>query len=155
MNILTPLPYGDALFSAFFGARAQLLNIERNGDDWGVQVAWEHRAQGDMTSPVLVHDHAYLFLRSNRFACVPMDGGDGGYISEPTGDEYMSLIAHGNRILALGNSGILRMIRATPERYEVIGEVQLVDGKTWAHLAAAGQQLFIREENSLHAFTWK
>ena len=66
----------------------------------------------------------------------------------------MSLIAQGDRILALSESGLLRMVRATPEAFEVLGEVQLVEGQTWAHLAAAGEHVFVREQNSLHAFRW-
>ncbi len=154
MNILTPLPVGDGFFTATYGGRAQRIDLTKTDEGFEASSAWQHRAQGYMTSPVMAGGHAYLFLRSNRFASIPLDDGDGGYISEPTGDEYMSLIAQGDRILALSESGLLRMVRATPEAFEVLGEVQLVEGQTWAHLAAAGEHVFVREQNSLHAFRW-
>ncbi len=158
MNIVTPLPYGDGVFTAPYGGRSQLLKLAAAEEGSAVEVtqAWTNRAQGNMTSPVLVDGHAYLFLRSNRFACVNLATGEEAWISAPTRDEYWSLVAQGDRILGLAESGILRLVHATPEKYEVLGEVELVEeGSTWAHLAVAGNQLFVRELNSLIALEWR
>lgn len=154
MNILTPLPVGEGFFTAAYGGRAQRIDVAKTADGYETKSAWQHKAQGYMTSPVLIDGHAFLFLRSNRFASVPLDDGEGGYISAPTGDEYMSLVAQGDRILALTESGMLRMVRANPDEFDVLGEVQVVEGETWSHLAAAGDQIFIREQNGLYAFRW-
>ena len=157
MNILTPLPYGDdGVFTAPYGGRAQLLRLGQGEDAGTVEQVWDNRVQGYMTSPVLVDGHAYLFLRSNRFACIDLETGEEAWISPPTGDEYWSLIVQGDRILALANTGILRLVQATPEAYTVQGEVPLIEeGSTWAHLAAAGDQLFVRELGGLMAYRWK
>ncbi|MEM7309869.1 MAG: PQQ-binding-like beta-propeller repeat protein [Planctomycetota bacterium] len=155
MNILTPLLYGDGIFTAPYGGRAQLLQLESGDDGLSVSQAWTNRAQGYMTSPVLVGDHVYLFLRSNRFACVDLRTGEDAWISEPTGDSYWSLVAQGDRILALADTGILRLIQATPEGYRVLGEREVLDDETWAHLAAAGDQLFVRGLDTLLALEWE
>jgi outer membrane protein assembly factor BamB len=155
MNILTPMPHGSAILTAPYGGRAQLLDV-RPGDD-GLEVTrrWHNRLQGYMTSPVIVDGHAYLFTRSNRFACIDLATGEPSWISGPTGDSYWSLVARDDRILALADTGTLRLIRATPEAYEVLDEVSVADEPTWAHLAVAGDELFIREQHGLAAFTWR
>ena len=95
-----------------------------------------------------------------------MDGGreegTDGWVSEPTGDEYWSLVAQGDKILALANTGILRLINATPAKYDVASEVPLVEGPSWAHLVVTapvegdeGADVFVRGQTSLHAFRWK
>lgn len=162
MNILTPQIVGDSIFTSAYGGRAHMYDVTATDDGFEVSEAWTARAQGYMTSPVVVDDHAYLFLRSNRFTCVGLMEGEDGWISEPTGDEYWSLVAQGGRILALANTGILRLIDANPDEYDVAGEVQLVDGPSWAHLAVTaptdggdGAEIFVRGQTSLHAFRWK
>jgi hypothetical protein len=112
-----------------------------------------------MTSPVLIDGHAYLFLRSNRFTCVELASGAERWTSGPTGDDYWSLVARGDRILALSDTGTLRLIAADPERYEVLGELELVEGPSWAHLAVVpgddgSTELHVREQRAYRVFRW-
>ena len=150
MNILTPQVHGDAVFTAPYGGRAQLLEVTQAEQGFAVSRAWENRAQGYMTSPVIIGDHAYLFLRSNRFACIDLSTGEDAWISGPTGDSYWSLVHQGDRILALSDTGVLRLIRATPEAYEVLSEVEVADD-SWAHLAVVDGALFVRNIDALIA----
>ena len=155
MNILTPVLYGDAVFTAPYGGEAQLLTISRDEQNaFSITPAWQEKVQGYMTSPVLIDGHAYFFTRNNRFVCLSLDEGATKWTSGPTGDKYWSLVAQGDRILALNDTGKLRLIQATPEDYRVIAEVQVADDKTWAHLAVAGNEIFIREETGLAAMRW-
>ena len=155
MNILTPQPYGDAVFTSAYGGRAHLFQISNEGDEFSVKEEWTNRAQGNMTSPVIINDHAYLYLRSKRFSCVDLKAGTVAWISEPQGDEYWSLVAQGDRMLALSNDGELRLIKANPEKLEVLGKVRVSDSATWAHLAVDGDQVLIREQDGLSAFRWR
>ncbi|MEM1447507.1 MAG: PQQ-binding-like beta-propeller repeat protein [Planctomycetota bacterium] len=162
MNILTPQLYGDAVFTSAYGGRAHMFSVSADDGGMAVEEAWTARAQAYMSSPVVVNDHAFLFLRSNRFTCVGLEEGTDGWVSEPTGDEYWSLVAQGDKILALANTGILRLINATPAKYDVASEVPLVEGPSWAHLVVTapvegdeGADVFVRGQTSLHAFRWK
>lgn len=155
MNILTPLVVGNTVFTSAYGGRGQLLQIDRGEDGFEVERAWDNRSQGYMTSPVVLDGHAYLFLRSNRFTCVELATGEVAWTSGPTGDEYWSLVLQGDRLLALADTGRLRLVQATPEEYRELGAVELVDGSSWAHLAVSGSQLFVRELNALSAFAWE
>lgn len=175
MNILTPLVNGDAVFTSAYGSRGFLYQVLASTSDasdapapaFTVTEAWTSRAQGYMTSPVLVNGHAYLFLRSNRFTCVDLATGKDTFISGPTGDEYWSLVNQSDRILSLSNTGKLRLIEANPGAYTVLGELDLVEGPSWAHLAVTsplatddtpltqGADLFIRSQTALHAFHWR
>jgi outer membrane protein assembly factor BamB len=154
MNILTPLVYGDAVFTAAYGGRAQLLDIRSDDEVCEVSARWDTRLQGYMTSPVLINGCAYFFTRSNRFACVRLEDGEIMWISPPTGDEYWSLVAQGDRILALTDSGELKLISANPEAFEVIDDRPLADAASWAHLAVAGNQIVVREQNALAIYQW-
>jgi outer membrane protein assembly factor BamB len=154
MNILTPQPFGEAVFTAPYGGRAQLIEPMAGENGWKAERAWSHETQGHMTSPVVHDGHAYLFTRANRFTCLDLTDGTERWTSGPTGDSYWSLARRGDRILALSDTGLLRLIVATPQAYEVLFELELVEGQTWAHLAPAGRELYVRELHSLVAFRW-
>ncbi len=155
MNILTPIVAERGVFTAPYGGRAQLLDVTMSGDAPRVAQRWDNRIQGYMTSPIVIDGHAYLFTRSNRFACVRLADGKTAWISPPTGDNYWSLVAQGDRILALNDTGRLRLIEATPEVYKVLDEIEVADAQTWAHLAIAGPQVVIREQNALVVYDWE
>ncbi|MFT4543164.1 MAG: outer membrane protein assembly factor BamB, partial [Planctomycetota bacterium] len=156
MNILTPIVRGDSVFTSTYGGRSQLFAIEVDDDGlMGVTPSWNAPVQGYMSSPVVIDDHAYIFGRNNRFACVDLERGEEKWTSSPTGDSYWSLAYQGDRILALSDTGRLRMLKATPSGYEVIQERDLVNDQSWAHIAPVGNQLFVRAQESLIAFEWQ
>ncbi|MHC4910943.1 MAG: PQQ-binding-like beta-propeller repeat protein [Planctomycetota bacterium] len=155
MNILTPVTVGDSVFTAPYGGRAQLLNLESADGAFTVSRAWDQNLQGYMTSPVVIDGHAYFFTRSNRFACVRLSDGERRWVSGPTGDDYWSIVAQGDMILALSNDGRLRLIKADPEAYEMVSEAEVAEDQTWAHVAVAGRDIVIREQEGLALYTWK
>ncbi|MCS6851871.1 MAG: PQQ-like beta-propeller repeat protein [Gemmataceae bacterium] len=54
MNILTPLLYGDAVFTSSYQNKAWLYGLSKEGDRFRVSEVWTCTAQGYMSSPVLV-----------------------------------------------------------------------------------------------------
>jgi len=155
MNILTPTVFGNGVFTSSHGGRSQLFTIEHGEMGCTVEAGWTSPVQGYMTSPVVVDGHAYLFLKSNRFGCIDLETGESRWTSPPTGDSYWSLAAREGLILALSDSGILRLIKADPAGYEVLSERRVADDETWAHIAPAGDQIFVRSQGSLIALGWK
>lgn len=165
MNILTPLVVDDSIFTTAYGGRAWRFALRADEGGTTLEPMWDTPQQGYMTSPVAIDGHAYLFLRSNRFTCLELASGAERWTSGPTGDDYWSLVARGDRILALADTGTLRLIAATPERYDVLGEVELVAGPSWAHLsvvdgapeagsAAVPIELHVREQDAYRVFRW-
>ncbi len=154
MNILTPMVFGNTVFTAAHGGRAELLEIQEQDGGYEVRRLWDNGNQAYMSTPVAIDDHLYFFPRSNRFSCLRLDDGEVMWTSGPTGDEYWSLVHQEELILALTNNGTLRLIEAAPEEYLVVGEVQVADAETWAHLAVSGTDVFIRELEGLSAWSW-
>ena len=106
-----------------------------------------------MSSPVVIDGHLYLHLRNRRFTCIDLKSGQEKWITKPFG-EYWSLIARGDRILALDEKGELLLIRANPEAFELLDRRQVTSESSWAHLANDGEQLFVRDLLGLTAYRW-
>lgn len=155
MNILTPLPYGDAVFTSAYGGRGHLFGVEQQEGQLVSARKWTNRVQAYMSTPVVIEGHAYVYLRSKRFCCVHLDSGELKWTSPSIADENWSMVAHGGRLLALTEAGELYLIAANTQEYEVIDVIEVTESETWAHLAVDGDQVLIRELDGLSAFTWK
>jgi outer membrane protein assembly factor BamB len=155
MNILTPVKVGDAVFTSSYGGGTRLVSVKA-GDDKKVTPAdaWATKFQGYMTTPVVVDGHAYLFGRNRKLACIDVKTGQEKWLTEKTFGEYWSLVAQKDKILALDSRGILYLIKANPKEFELLDERKLGSAETWAHLAVAGDEVFVRDLNGLTAFRW-
>jgi outer membrane protein assembly factor BamB len=154
MNILTPLVVGDSIFTSSYQNKAWLYRISAEKDRMTVSEVWTSNAQGYMSSPVEVDGHVYLHLQNQRFTCLNLKTGERTWTSSTFG-KYCSLVAQGDRILALDQRGILLLIKANPKQFELIDSLKVSDEETWAHLAVSGNELFIRELNALAVYRWQ
>ncbi|MEI6234260.1 MAG: PQQ-binding-like beta-propeller repeat protein [Planctomycetota bacterium] len=154
MNILTPVVFGDAVFTSSYMNMAWLYKVAKTGDSFTVTEEWSNTAKGYMCSPVVVDGHAYLHLQSQRFACIELKTGTITWTAGQSLGKYCSLVAQGDRILALDQRGRLILFKANPKAYELIDTLEISDSETWAHLAVSGDQVFIRELKALSVYRW-
>jgi len=152
MNILTPTVIGDWVFTSSYGGRSTMLSISRSGTEWRVAESWNHKSQGYMSSPVVIDGHIYLHLRNQRFVCLNAATGEEKWTTRPFGT-YWSMAVNGKKILALDQTGELLLIEASPDEFQLINRRQ-VASDSWAHLAIAGDHIFVRDLNAVLAFTW-
>jgi len=154
MNILTPVVFGDSIFTSSYQNKSWLYRISKGATGFAVNQAWENNAQGYMSTPVVVDGHAYLHLGNQRFTCINLQTGERTWTSQPFG-KYASLVAQRDRILALDERGVLLLIKANPKQFELLSEKQVSEEETWAHLAISGDEIFIRELNAVAAWRWR
>jgi outer membrane protein assembly factor BamB len=154
MNILTPTVYHDSVFTSSYGGRSFLFTLSRQDDGVAVTKAWTNKAQGFMSTPVIINGHLYLHLRNQRLMCLDLKTGHECWTSPQSFGQYWSMVVQGDRILALDQRGILYLVRANPEKFELLDSRKISDAQTWAHLAVCGDQLFVRELHAVATFRW-
>ncbi len=154
MNILTPVAYQDGVFTSAHGGRSFLFTISQENERVVAKKSWSHKAQGFMSTPVVINGYLYLLLRSQRFCCLELKTGRECWTSSKSFGQYWSMVVQGDRILALDQRGILYLIRANPEKFVLLDSRKITDADTWAHLAVSGDQLFVRELQAIVAFRW-
>lgn len=156
MNILTPVVWEDTVLTSTYGGKTLLHRLSPPASSPRLQVeeAWVHKAQGYMSTPVIWEGHAYIHLKSQRFMCLDLKTGEERWTTTESFGKYWSLVRSGNQILALDQRGSLHLLLATPARFVALDKVALTDQEAWAHLAVAGRELFVRDLDSIRAFTW-
>lgn len=155
MNILTPTFAGkDRLFTAAYGGKTLGIDIRSENGGFRAVPAWEFKAQGYMTSPIIHEGHAYLQLRSQRALCIELATGAEKWTTGESFGKYWSMVAQGDRILALDERGELILFKATPEKFDVLSRRKVAESDAWAHLAVDGSELYIRELSALSVWDW-
>ena len=117
-------------------------------------IAWEHKAEGYMSTPVVIAGKIFMHLRNQKFTCLYLATGKQDWLSDQKFGEYLSLVSQGDRILALDQKGILYLMRANPAKLEILDQKKLTDDECWAHLAVEGRTLYVRELKALVAYEW-
>jgi outer membrane protein assembly factor BamB len=154
MNILTPVAHKDMLFSSTYGGKTIGFKVTEADGKFACAEAWRHKSQGYMSTPVVIEGVAYTHLKSQRLMAIEVETGRELWTSDTSFGKYWSLVAQGGRILGLDQRGRLFLLRANREKLELLDERKLGGAETWAHLAAADDELFIRELNALTVYRW-
>ena len=154
MNILTPIVSNNQVFISAYNGSTQMFQIEPGDSKMQPSEMWSNGAKAYMSTPVVVDDHAYMFLQNQRFSCVNLKSGEETYRTSERFGKYASMIVSGKKILALDEDGTLMLLNANPEKFELIDKIKL-SGDSWAHLAISGDEIIIRELNALTSYQWK
>jgi len=155
MNILTPIVEGDGVFTSAYGGKTHLFRVTEQGGIWTVNEAWTDKVQGYMSTPVVIGGHAYQHSKNQRIRCVDLKTGAEKWMTGEGYGKYWSLVGNGGKVLGLDQRGVLYLLGANPEKFELLDQRKVSDSETWAHLAVAGDELFVRELNGLVAWRWK
>ncbi len=155
MNILSPVPVGDAVFTSTYGGNTQLVQVVPDAEKLAARVGWALKYEGHMTSPVVVKGHAYLLGRDQRLLCVNLETGKEAWRSEKRFGQYWSLVANGDKLLGLDQTGKLYLIKADPKEFDLLSERKVAESEAWAHLAVCGDELFVRDLTGLTVYRWK
>ena len=154
MNILTPVVYKNTLFTSTYGGKTIGFKVAQVDGKFTITEAWKHKAQGYMSTPVVIEGVAYNHLRNQRVMAIEVETGRELWTSDRSFGKYWSLVAQGDHILALDQRGVLFLVRANKEKLDLLDQRKLTEAETWAHLAIAGDELFVRELNALVAYRW-
>ena len=154
MNILTPVVKADRIFTSAYGGKSLAFQLGKAEGKLALSQTWEHKAEAYMSTPVVIAGKVFMHLRNQRFTCFDLVSGEQHWVTDEKFGKYMSLVAQGDRILALDERGILLTIKANPAKFELLEQTKVSDQDTWAHLAISGKRLYIRELKALTCWEW-
>ncbi len=154
MNIVAPTGHDGRVFTSSYGGGSWLFAVDPARVDKPVEQMWRTKIQGCMSTPIVIGGHASMHLRNQRFACLDLTTGKEAWVTQPFGRSW-SLVAQGERILAVDETGDLRLIPATPEQYDLLGEAKGATAESWAPLAIEGNEVYVRDLEGLTAYRWK
>jgi outer membrane protein assembly factor BamB len=153
MNILTPVFVGNRIFTSTYRNGSFMFEVKRSEDRFSIEETWKHPASGYMSSPVVIDGYIYLHLGNGRVTCLDAEDGTEQWRSQSFG-KYWSMAWQDGKILALDEGGDLVLLNANPQAFEVLGVKEVTEREAWGYLAIRGDELFIRDLESVRALRW-
>jgi outer membrane protein assembly factor BamB len=150
VNAATPLVIDDLIFlSASYGTGAVLLRV--NGTELEKVWSGEDSLTNHYSTGVYYDGHVYGYHGRQEygqsFRAIELRTGKVLWSEERFGAGTVTRV--GGRLLLMRENGELVMIRATPERFEVISRAQILPGTVRAYPALADGLFYVRNENTL------
>jgi outer membrane protein assembly factor BamB len=153
MNILTPTVFGNGVLTSSYKNKTVFYDLAEQSGAMVPNESWSYKSPAYMSSPVIVGNHAYLHLANGRLTCLDLETGLAAWTTQPMGD-YWSMAVQGDKIMALASDGMLYLIQANPEAFELLDSLEVSQQSTWGHLAVSGNEIFVRALEGVSAFKW-
>ena len=152
---VTPVLLGDTgVFVSMIAGRSMRFDVTASGDKVTARRTWDASPKAYMSTPVVVGGHLYAHLENQRITCLDAGTGRTRWTTDQLFGDYWSMAVRGDRILALDQRGTLYLVRATPEKFDLLDERKVSDADTWAHLAVCGDEVYVRDLKGLTAYRW-
>jgi outer membrane protein assembly factor BamB len=154
-NICMPiLQDGCVFYSTGHRVGSVKLKVNINGDKVTTEVLWRSRELDNHHGGVILFDE-FLYGSGHRggWICVDWETGETKY-NEP-GVGKGSLTYADGMLYTLSERSRMGLVRATPERHELVSEFRLPaggEGPSWAHPVVCGGRLYIRHDDYLFAY---
>ena len=163
----SPLPDGRIFLTGGYGAGSVMLKLETNfpltrpsatlspsdgergAPSFSVRTLLKLPPEifgATQHTPILKDGHLYGARADGRFVCLDLDG-KVVWASSPSETFGLgSFLIANDLVLAVNDSGKLRVFEATPARFNLLGEAQpLTNRESWAPMALAGNRLLLRD----------
>lgn len=153
-TITTPVVYKDLVVVSGEQKPTLGLRVTSEGGKLTQKEVWKNPdLKAYLTSPVAFGDYMIgADSAGHRLVCVSMIDGTTKWTS-PRMVGHISLIAAGDKVLALGSKGDLFVMAADASAYKELAHwtVSTV-GDTWSYPALAGGKLFVKDKENLICF---
>lgn len=158
-NIETPV-YDDGIVgvSSSYGKGFDGIRLDYSASSIRATKIWTARKADNLHGGLIVRDgHAYgCACAGGRWFCVNLATGKELYRKRGVG--LGSVVWADGLFYCLGHNGLLALVEASPEHFNIISQIQLPDdgqGRWFTHPVICGGRLYIRHGDNLYAYDMK
>jgi outer membrane protein assembly factor BamB len=150
-NVPSPVPVanGKIFLTGGYNAGSLMLQLEETNEVLSAKTSFKLAPAvfgATQHTPILKDNHLYGIRADGRFVCLDLDGKV--VWSSGSGESFGlgPLLLADDLIYALNDSGKLSLIEATPAKFNLLAQMQILTGReSWGPMALAGQQLLLRD----------
>ena len=157
LNITDAIVYNEYVFlSSGYGKGSMLIKLKATGKEIVPETVWQSGLMDNHHGGVILHN-GYLYgsgSNSRGWFCLEFLTGKQVWNTDGKG----SITYADGMIYLLDERGTMKLVRATPDKYELSGEFKVPEGGQgmyWAHPVVCGGRLYIRHADKLYAYDIK
>ncbi|XZE20747.1 PQQ-binding-like beta-propeller repeat protein [Pirellulaceae bacterium SH449] len=131
----------------------RLIQVDEVNGNLEAKELWTTRNLKPDFNDLVVHDGHLYGYDGAILTCIDLADGKRKWKGGRYGKGQILLLADSSQIVVLSETGELVLIEASPTGHNELYKIQALDGKSWNHLAVAGDLLFVR--NSREAVCYR
>ncbi len=155
LNINNVIVRGNNIFiSTGYGLGCMLYKLNVNGNELRPEKIWDAAIMDNNHGGVVYHDGHVFGSGSRQRGWYCLDYMTGEQKWRSTSDEGTITFADG-MLYALDQRGTLKLLKASPEKYEAAGSFSLPsggNGNYWAHPVVCNKRLYIRHDDKIFVY---
>jgi hypothetical protein len=157
LSLHLPVVWKDLVIIGGEAKPSIALKLTRDGDKVKKEVAWKSEdLRMYLTTPVVFMGHLIGFdHRMSRLVCLKLESGETVWTSPNLATKNLSLVVAGNVLFALTLEGDLLVLKASTEEYNQLAKWKVSERGTYAHLALAGNTLYVKGPEKLVSYELK
>ncbi len=129
-----------------------LLRVTADGDKWAVDQVWQsRRMKGGYASPIAREGYLYG-LDGSILACLDLANGKLKWKDRSGQFGHGQILLRDDLLLVLGEAGELALVEASSEKFNELGRIQAVEGKTWNVPVLVGNRIYVRNHLEMAAY---
>lgn len=141
------------LLSKGYSGGAELLELKPagSGETLESETVWKNsRVLQTKFSNVVAHGGHLYGLSEGILECAHAESGKRKWKSGRYG--YGQILGVGDLLLVLAEDGRLALVELSPQKFNQLGVIQAIEGKTWNNLCLYGRQLVVRNGQEAACF---
>ncbi len=127
------------------------LAIKNESGKWTIEERWSSAGFKPYFNDYVVHKGNVFGLEGPGIVCIDIEKGSRKWRGGNFGGQLV-LLADQDILLVLSEKGELALVKATPDKYAVLGRFHAINGKTWNHPVMVGDILLVRNTSEMVAF---
>ncbi|HEY3787252.1 MAG TPA: PQQ-binding-like beta-propeller repeat protein [Urbifossiella sp.] len=153
-TIISPVVWRDLVIVSGESKPTTALSITETGGKVTKQTAWtSDDLKSYLTTPIVFSDHLLGYdTRTSRLVCLNLETGETAWTSPRVTGKYHSLVRAGDAIFCLNSEGELTVMKASTKDFEELTKWTIAEKGTWAHLAIAGNRLYVKGKENLYCY---
>ena len=152
INASQPAVIDGDRFLITSAAGATLVQVSQQGDQQMALEVWKNnKLKGYYASPIVYEDNIYG-IDDTLMACLDLSTGKQRWKARAGDYGHGQVLRRGDLLLVLSEAGELALVEATPARFNELGRIQAIEGKTWNNPTLAGNRLLLRNHLEMAAY---
>lgn len=150
-TVASPVVAGDGLifFSGGYNAGSLMMRVAKENGAFTATPVFRLPPEvfgATQQTPILYQGHIYGVRPDGKFVCLDLEG-KVAWVGENSDQYGLGACTMGDGLVfAVNDTGLLRLIEASPARYNVLSKAQVLNGReAWGPIALAGGRLLARD----------
>ena len=146
---------GHVYITSDYGKGSMLIRLKRSGNAFETETVWESALLDNHHGGVILHNGHLYGSGTNSRGWFCLDFLTGKQMWNQIRGKGSITYAEGMLYLLDERSGVMSLIKASPEKYELMGEFTVPKGGEsmyWAHPVISGKRLYVRHWDKVFVY---